>query len=190
MRDRFAAARTALAPETVVARARASSGGEPHEGVRDHPFFVWKDRSEIEHDAFVFDSGDDGRVAGAERELGVNGIAGNRDKAGGEGLLRRRAGADDRFSGRELGSNAGESFEENFGASADFGGSLADHGDGWNEIPALQERGAEGMFESLIYDFVDAERAKERVAAQAGYDFGLAGENAGLGTAHELIAAE
>ena len=69
-------------------------------------------------------------------------------------------------------------------------GGLADHGQRRHLVPAFQQQMCAGALERLVDQLVEPQRAEQRIAAQARDQLRLAGENSGLRSAEQLVAAE
>ena len=79
---------------------------------------------------------------------------------------------------------------ESFRAMGDFGGRGANHAEGWNFVERAAKVCVQRDFECGDREFIDAQRAEERIAADAVDEFAFAGDDAGLWTAEKFVAAE
>ena len=112
------------------------------------------------------------------------------EKPRGDGLLGGSAAADHAFAFDQFGAHVGDARGERGGACADRLRGLTQHGERGHAVPTLQHQIAECGFEHLADELIQAQRAEERIAAQARDQFGASGEEAGLRTAEQFIATE
>ena len=177
----------------VLAEGRGEGGGEQR-------LFFGGDGAEIEEEAIVLDAGDDGSAAlgfaQALFELG-GGMAGacNRDEVSGQFLIGSGAAADDREARQNLergvaGKCGAQMCGKEDGAPVDFIGGHADDAQRGNFVVGAAAVGAQRYFERGDGEFVHAQGAEERIAADALDELALAGNDAGLRAAEQFIAAE
>ena len=77
-----------------------------------------------------------------------------------------------------------------FGACANLFGAHADHPQRRNLVILTKHQVTQRDFHSLVKQFVLPERPEQRIAAHTSHQFGIARDDAGLGTAQELVSAE
>ena len=169
-----------------VARRAERQRREAH---RDQVDVRIRQRAAVEQAHAVGDAREDGRIARPQaRRVGV-GVAGQRDREGGQIVQRERAAAhpgdalDDRAAGplrKPLRSGAHDLERLRGGAQH------RQLGAGANRIAVDVEGGLERRQAQLV----DAQRATERMAPDALERRDAARDDAGLGSAQELVARE
>ena len=165
-------------------------------------FFVGEDCAQIEDEAIVFDARDYWRPGGGFAKAGFEGgwriIAAMRSKssalvAAGRGLNRRRLRrSPDAFRLRRLRvcECVAKFGGESFCALGDFVRRRANHAQCGNFVERAAKVCVERDFESGDRELVHAQRAEERIAADAFDEFAFAGDDAGLRAAEQFVAAE
>ena len=159
-----------------------------------------KDRAEVEDEAVVLDARDDGcsllRQPEARFQFGDRvARTRDRDQVRRKLLVGRRAATDDgeaiaKFDARGIVETSAKVRHELFGAGADLNGRHADHADRRDFVEGAAEIGTKRDFERRDGQLIDAERAEERVPANAFDEISLACDDASLRAAEELIAAK
>ena len=147
-------------------------------------------RAQIDEQAILFDAGDDGGIGAAQRALQGHRVAVKGDERGRERLLRRAAAAEHGIAVDQRGLSERMRLDESRGAAAQLFPRLTDHPHDRQIGPAFKQQGAQRGLHHGHRHLVNTQGPEHWVAAQARDQLGTAREDAGLGTAEELVAAE
>jgi hypothetical protein len=159
-------------------------------------FFVGEDGAEVDEEAAGVEAEENGGFGEAAAAFdGVRRGAGDANETGGKGLGGGGASAGERFAWSEFeggprGEMRGEGFSEAGRAKAERLIGSGEEGEGGDFVVALEQICAEGSGEGFENEFVEAESAIKRVAAEARDEDGLAGEDARLRSAEQFVSTE